>query len=47
MKNNFLPKTDNYEMMKAMIEDGCGQKRVLCQQEKGNSEKNLKKIKKL
>ena len=24
---------------------GYGQKRVLCQQEKGNSEKNLKKIK--
>jgi len=24
MKNNFLPKTDNYQMMKAMIEDGLG-----------------------
>ena len=23
-ESNFLPKTDNYQMMKAMIEDGLG-----------------------
>ena len=39
MQNKFLPKTDNYQMVKVMIEDGLRSEKGAVSTEKGDSEK--------